>query len=320
MARPQLDTSGWFWGAGADPWKNRPVTTASNVRKAVIPAAGLGTRFLPATKAQPKEMLPVVDKPAIQYVVEEAVAAGIDDILIITGRSKRSIEDHFDRQFELEYHLDNAGKHAELHEVVDLASLADIHYVRQGEPLGLGHAVSVARKHVGDNPFAVLLGDEFMTASSTLLSDMIRIHGQYGRSVLALQEVAIEEIKRYGCAKPERISDQLVQILDIVEKPQPAEAPSNLAVMGRYVFTPEIFDKLENVEPGVGGEIQLTDAIALLLADQAVYGATFDGGRWDTGTVPAYLETIVELALQREDLGPGFGRFLAELCRREGLV
>ena len=293
--------------------------TPRSVTTAVIPAAGLGTRFLPATKAQPKEMLPVVDKPAIQYVVEEAVAAGIDDILIITGRSKRSIEDHFDRQFELEYHLDKAGKQDELSEVVDLAELADIHYVRQGEPLGLGHAVSVARKHVGDNPFVVLLGDEFMDEGNPLLTDMIKIHTQYGRSVLALQEVAREEIKRYGCAKPERISDRLVQILDIVEKPEPAVAPSNLAVMGRYVFTPEIFDKLEQVEPGVGGEIQLTDAIALLLQDQAVYGATFDGGRFDTGTVPAYLETIVELALLRSDLGPAFRTFLADLCRREGL-
>ncbi|MEZ5138421.1 MAG: UTP--glucose-1-phosphate uridylyltransferase GalU [Acidimicrobiales bacterium] len=295
-------------------------TPQSAVRKAVIPAAGLGTRFLPATKAQPKEMLPVVDKPAIQYVVEEAVAAGIDDILIITGRSKRSIEDHFDRQFELEHHLTQAGKTEELHEVLDLAELADIHYVRQGEPLGLGHAISVARKHVGDNPFAVLLGDEFMAKESTLLPDMIKIHAQYGRSVLALQEVEPAEIKRYGCAKPERISDTLVQILDLVEKPEPAAAPSNLAVMGRYVFTPEIFDKLEDVQPGVGGEIQLTDAIAMLLADQAVYGATFDGGRYDTGTVPAYLETIVELALLRDDIGPEFGRYLVDACRRHGLA
>ncbi|CAN5902188.1 UTP--glucose-1-phosphate uridylyltransferase GalU [soil metagenome] len=296
------------------------MSSQPTVRKAVIPAAGLGTRFLPATKAQAKEMLPVVDKPAIQYIVEEAVAAGIDDILIITGRSKRSIEDHFDRQFELEYHLGNAGKHAELTEVVDLASLADIHFVRQGEPLGLGHAVSVAAKHVGANPFAVLLGDEFMHPSSTLLADMMRTHDQYGRSVLALQEVAADEIRRYGCAKPERITDQLVQILDIVEKPEPQAAPSNLAVMGRYVFTPEIFEKLALVVPGVGGEIQLTDAIALLLADQVVYGATFEGGRYDTGTVPAYLQTIVELALARDDLAPEFGAFLAELCRREGLV
>ncbi len=294
--------------------------SSSTVRKAVIPAAGLGTRFLPATKAQPKEMLPVVDKPAIQYVVEEAVAAGIDDILIITGRSKRSIEDHFDRQFELEYYLDQKGKQAEREAVVNLATLADIHYVRQGEPLGLGHAVSVAAKHVGNHPFAVLLGDEFMAEGSTLLSDMMRTHDQYGRSVLALQEVERDEINRYGNAKHEPISEGLVQILDIVEKPEPDDAPSNLAVMGRYVFTPEIFAKLEQVKPGVGGEIQLTDAIALLLADQAVYGATFKGGRFDTGTVPAYLETIVELALARSDLGPGFAAFLADVCRREGIT
>jgi len=296
------------------------VTNTTSVRKAVITAAGLGTRFLPATKAQPKEMLPVVDKPAIQYVVEEAVAAGIDDILIITSRSKRSIEDHFDRQFELEHHLDSAGKKEALSEVVDLASLADIHFVRQSEPLGLGHAVSVARKHVGDNPFVVLLGDEFMNAGSTLLSDMMKIHDQYGRSVLSLQEVPPDEISRYGSVKPERVGDHLVQILDLVEKPEPDVAPSNLAVMGRYVFTPEIFDKLSRVEPGVGGEIQLTDAIAMLIADQAVYGVTFDGGRYDTGTVPAYLETIVELAMDRPNLQPAFGEFLADLCRRRGLV
>lgn len=296
------------------------VSSTSPVRKAVIPAAGFGTRFLPATKAQAKEMLPVVDKPVIQYIVEEAVAAGIDDILIITGLSKRSIEDHFDRQFELEHNLAETGKHQQLEEVVDLASIADIHFVRQGERLGLGHAVSVARKHVGDNPFAVLLGDEFMAPDAPLLRDMIRTHGQYGRSVLSLQEVEQEEIRRYGCAKPERISKDLVQILDIVEKPDPADAPSNLAVMGRYVFTPEIFDKIDQVQPGVGGEIQLTDAIALLLADQAVYGVTFEGGRYDTGTVPAYLETIVELALDRPDLAHEFGPFLVEACRRRGLL
>ncbi len=296
------------------------MSTTSIVTKAVIPAAGLGTRFLPATKAQAKEMLPVVDKPAIQYIVEEAVAAGIDDILIITGRSKRSIEDHFDRQFELEYHLDAAGKDALLTEVVALTELADIHFVRQGSPLGLGHAISVARKHVGDNPFAVLLGDEFMAKGHTLLPDMMQIHSQYGRSVMALQEVEPEEISRYGCAKPERISDNLVQILDLVEKPDPAVAPSNLAVMGRYIFTPEVFEKLEQVQPGVGGEIQLTDAVAMLLADQAVYGVTFDGGRYDTGTVPAYLQTIVELALERDDLGPEFGVFLADLVKAKGLI
>ncbi|MCU1353306.1 MAG: UDP-glucose pyrophosphorylase [Acidimicrobiales bacterium] len=290
------------------------------VTKAVITAAGLGTRFLPATKAQPKEMLPVVDKPAIQYVVEEAVEAGIDDILIITSRSKRSIEDHFDRQFELEYYLDAAGKHEYLSAVVDIAQLADIHYVRQAEPLGLGHAISVARKHVGDNPFAVLLGDEFMAPGSGILPGMIATYAQYGRSVIALQEVPREEMKRWGCAKPERVADNLVRILDIVEKPDPADAPSNLAVMGRYIFTPEIFDKIDVVPPGVGGEIQLTDAIALLLADQTVYGYTFEHGRYDTGTVLAYLETTMELAMERDDLGPELGQFLVELCRRRGLL
>lgn len=296
------------------------MSPTSPVRKAVIPAAGFGTRFLPATKAQAKEMLPVVDKPVIQYIVEEAVAAGLDDILIITGLGKRSIEDHFDRQFELEAALRDGGKDDQLDEVVRLADLADIHFVRQGERLGLGHAIGVARKHVGDNPFAVLLGDEFMAPGSNLLSEMIRTHGEYGRSVLSLMEVPEEHISRYGCAKPEHIGDRLVRILDIVEKPQPAEAPSNLAVMGRYVFTPEIFEKLERTEPGFGGEIQLTDAIADLLADQAVLGVTFDEGRFDTGTVPAYLETIVEHALARPEIAAEFGPFLVDICRRHGLV
>src|SRR4051812_7544485 len=264
-------------------------------------------------------MLPVVDKPAIQYVVEEAVAAGIDDILIITGRSKRAIEDHFDRQFELEYFLDEKGKKADLAEIVEIAELADIHYVRQGEPLGLGHAVSVARKHVGDNPFVVMLGDDIMVDEAHLLSGMIATHEQYGRSVVALKEVPSSEISAYGCARPERVSDDLVRILDIVEKPAPEDAPSNLAVMGRYVFTPEIFDYLGKVKPGVGGEIQLTDAIAMLLEQQTVYGQTFTDGRYDTGKKIDYLRATVELAARREDLGPEFRAFLAEFVRREGL-
>jgi len=289
------------------------------VTKAVIPAAGLGTRFLPVTKAQPKEMLPVVDKPAIQYVVEEAVAAGIDDILIITGRSKRAIEDHFDRQFELEYFLGQAGKKEALAEIVDIAELADIHYVRQGEPLGLGHAVSVARKHVGDNSFVVMLGDDIMVDDARLLSGMIATHAQYGRSVVALKEVPPDEISAYGCARPEHVGPDLVRILDLVEKPRPQDAPSNLAIMGRYVFTPEIFEKIDKVEPGVGGEIQLTDAIALLLQDQAVYGQVFTNGRYDTGKKIDYLRATVELAARREDLGPEFRAFLAEFVRSEGL-
>jgi UTP--glucose-1-phosphate uridylyltransferase len=289
------------------------------VTKAVIPAAGLGTRFLPATKAQPKEMLPVVDRPAIQYVVEEAVRAGITDLLIITGRGKRSLEDHFDRNFELEYYLEKKGKTSDLSEVTALAEMADIHYVRQGEPLGLGHAVSVARKHVGDNPFVVMLGDDIMEPSSQVLEGMIRTYEQFGRSVVALQEFPLDEISSYGCVKPEPMSDSLVRILDIVEKPSPADAPSGLAVMGRYIFTPEIFDQLERVTAGVGGEIQLTDAIGLLLAEQTVYGYLFREGRYDIGKKLDYLRATVELAVQREDLGPEFGAFLVELVERRGL-
>ena len=290
------------------------------VTKAVIPAAGLGTRFLPATKAQPKEMLPVVDKPAIQYVVEEAVRAGIDDILIITGRGKRSLEDHFDRNFELEYYLEQKGKVHDLGEIQALAEMADIHYVRQGEPLGLGHAVLVGRKHVGDNPFAVLLGDDIMDRRSTVLDDMIATYERYEQSVIALSEFPPEEISSYGCVKPESVTDQLVRVLDIVEKPKPADAPSNLAVMGRYVFTPQIFEVLEKVTPGVGGEIQLTDAIAMLLADQTVYGFVFSEGRFDIGKKLDYLRATVEIALDREDLSPEFTAFLVETMRKRGLV
>ncbi len=285
----------------------------ARVTKAVIPAAGLGTRFLPATKAQPKEMLPLVDKPAIQYVVEEAVRSGIDDILIITGRGKRAIEDHFDRNFELEYYLAERGKDADLDAVRSLAELADIHYVRQGEPLGLGHAVSVARKHVGENPFVVMLGDDIMDDRNPVLSEMIATYDHYGRSVVALQEFPTEEISSYGCVDPEVVSDDLVQIRSIVEKPAPEDAPSNLAVMGRYVFTPEIFDALAEVRPGVGGEIQLTDAIGLLLDSQTVYGCVFDSGRYDIGKKLDYLRATVEMAVERDDLGPEFRDFLVDL-------
>ncbi|MEZ5349258.1 MAG: UTP--glucose-1-phosphate uridylyltransferase GalU [Microthrixaceae bacterium] len=297
------------------------------VTKAVIPAAGLGTRFLPATKAQPKEMLPVVDRPAIQYVVEEAVRAGLDDILIITGRSKRSLEDHFDRNFELEYHLRAKGKDDELADVVELADLADIHYVRQGEPLGLGHAVSVARKHVGDDPFVVMLGDDIMVDDATVLSGMIDTYGETGSSVVALMEVPHEDIGSYGCAAVEDSAgpddgsaDRVRRITDIVEKPQPAEAPSNLAVMGRYLFTPTIFEKIEKLEPGVGGEIQLTDAISDLLTDEAVYGYVFSRGRFDIGKKIDYLRATVELALQRDDLREDFLAVLRDVATREDLT
>ncbi|MGH9180257.1 MAG: UTP--glucose-1-phosphate uridylyltransferase GalU [Acidimicrobiales bacterium] len=290
------------------------------VRKAVIPAAGLGTRFLPATKAQPKEMLPVVDKPAIQYVVEEAVRAGLRNILIITGRGKRSLEDHFDRSFELEWELESKGKHDQLKQVQAIAEMADIHYVRQGSPMGLGHAVGVARQHVGDEPFAVLLGDDIMDERSHVLENMLGVHERYGRSVLCVKEVARRDIASYGCVRPESVEDTLVRVLDIVEKPAPEEAPSNLAVMGRYVLTPEIFGALDRVKPGKGGEIQLTDAIGLLLADQTVYGYTFETGRYDIGNKLDYLRATVELALERDDIGPEFRAFLVDLVQRKKLV
>ncbi|MGH9113549.1 MAG: UTP--glucose-1-phosphate uridylyltransferase GalU [Acidimicrobiales bacterium] len=300
----------------------------SGVRKAVIPAAGLGTRFLPATKAQPKEMLPVVDKPAIQYVVEEAVRAGIDDILIITGRGKRSLEDHFDRSIELEVSLEASGKHDQLQAIRGLAELADIHYVRQGEALGLGHAVSVARKHVGDDSFAVMLGDDIMDERSTVLDDMIAAHGRTAASVIAFKSFPPDEISSYGCADveppggPGTSADEagLVRLRGIVEKPKPEDAPSDLAVMGRYVFTPRIFDALDRTKPGVGGEIQLTDAVAILLREEPVYGFTFEHGRFDIGKKLDYLRATVELALDRDDLGPEFAAFLADLVRRRGIV
>jgi len=292
----------------------------TRVRKAVIPAAGLGTRFLPATKAQPKEMLPVVDKPAIQYVVEEAVKAGIDDILIITGRGKRSLEDHFDRSIELEVSLEASGKLDLLADVRRLAELADIHYVRQGEALGLGHAVSVARKHVGDEPFAVLLGDDIMDERSTVLQEMIAAFQRRQASVIAIKAFPREEVKYYGCIEADEEPDGLMNVHSIVEKPQPEDAPSELAVMGRYVFTPEIFEAIARTKPGVGGEIQLTDAIGALLSDQSVFGYVFEHGRFDIGKKLDYLRATVELALDRDDLGPEFAEFLTEIVKRRGLV
>jgi UTP--glucose-1-phosphate uridylyltransferase len=293
---------------------------SSAVTRAVIPAAGLGTRFLPLTKAQAKEMVPLVDRPAIQYVVEEAVQAGIDDILIVTGRTKRSVEDHFDRQPELELELDKRGKHDDLELVRSLADLADIHYVRQAEPLGLGHAVGVAAKHVGDHPFAVLLPDDVMVDDAALLSGMIRAFEERHGTVLALMAVEGDAISAYGSAdveSPESIADgDVVAVRGVVEKPRPEEAPSNLAVIGRYVFTPQIFEAIEQVKPGVGGEIQLTDAIDLLRERQDVYGYRFSTGRYDTGNKLDWLVATVELASARDDLGPEFRRFLRDFVGR----
>jgi UTP--glucose-1-phosphate uridylyltransferase len=286
------------------------------VNKAVIPAAGLGTRFLPAAKAQPKEMLPLVDKPSIQYVVEEAVQNGITDILVITGRGKRTLEDHFDRSIELEYHLERAGKQRELDQMRAIAEMATVHYVRQGEPLGLGHAVSVARRHVGDEPFVVMLPDDIMHPASGILEGMLAAHDRHQASVLALMHVRPEEISSYGSVAAEPVEASLVRVHDLVEKPAPEDAPSNFGVMGRYVLTPAIFDAIARTKPGRGGEIQLTDAIKVLLDAEPVYGYTFREGRFDAGNKLDFLRATVEFALERDDLGPPFRAYLEERVRR----
>jgi UTP--glucose-1-phosphate uridylyltransferase len=292
----------------------------TKVRKAVIPAAGLGTRFLPSTKATPKEMLTLVDKPAIQYVVEEAVSAGITDILVVTGRTKRTIEDHFDRAPELEDALARTGKDDLLRVVVELAELAEFHFVRQGEPLGLGHAVGTARAHMADEAFAVLLPDDLMEPGSTLLADLIDAHEQTGQSVVALKRFGVPEISLYGVAAVDGPAvGNLVKLKGMVEKPPADEAPSDLAIMGRYVFTTEVFDCLDKVVPGKGGEIQLTDAMARLAAGPGMYGWVFERGRYDIGAKPEFLRAFVELALARPDVGPDFATWLGQLVRERGL-
>jgi UTP--glucose-1-phosphate uridylyltransferase len=288
------------------------------VTTAVIPAAGLGTRFLPATKATPKEMLPVVDKPAIQYVVEEAVAAGLDDILFVTGRSKRPLEDHFDRNLELEAALEAKGDAARLRSVTASNDLARIHYVRQGDALGLGHAVHMAERHVGDQPFAVLLGDDLIDPRDPVLQRMIAVREQYGGSVLCLMEVPRDQISLYGCAAVAPTgADAVVRVTDLIEKPEADVAPSTLAVIGRYILDPEIFAVLARTPAGRGGEIQLTDALRELALAGRVHGVLFDGRRYDTGDRLSYLQAVIRLALEREDLGPALRDWLP-LALEEG--
>ncbi|MDP9864924.1 MULTISPECIES: UTP--glucose-1-phosphate uridylyltransferase GalU [Streptosporangium] len=288
------------------------------VTKAVVPAAGLGTRFLPATKATPKEMLPIVDKPAIQYVVEEAVSAGLLDVLMVTGKNKRSIEDHFDRAIELEDALEAKGDDERLSQVREPADLATLHYVRQGEPRGLGHAVLCAKQHVGDHPFACLLGDDLIDYRDELLKRMIEVRATYGGSVVALMEVPKEQVSLYGCAAIEPTSEQdVVRVTDLVEKPPAEEAPSNWAVIGRYVIDPAVFEVLENTPPGRGNEIQLTDALRTLAGrggDEGgpVHGVLFRGRRYDTGNKLDYLRTVVQFAADRSDLAPEFMPWLKE--------
>lgn len=286
----------------------------SNITKAVIPAAGLGTRFLPATKALPKEMLPVVDKPAIQYVVEEAVGAGLAHVLMITGRHKNALENHFDRAVELENLLIEKGDKGRLGVVAEATGLADLHYVRQGDPLGLGHAISKAETFVGNEPFAVLLGDDLIEANSTLLKDMIEIAQNTLANVVALMEVPESDVHKFGIVRAGNRHDNVVEVSELVEKPSAKAAPSNFAVIGRYVLQPGVFEVLRNLKPGLGGEYQLTDALNEMATHPElagpVIGLVFEGRRFDTGDRLSYLKTIVELASERDDLGGEFTAWL----------
>ena len=283
------------------------------IRKAVLPAAGLGTRFLPATKAQPKEMLPIVDKPTIQYVVEEAAASGIEDIIIVTGRGKNAIEDHFDRSLELQIALERKGNDGQLKEIQRISELASFCYVRQKEPLGLGHAILVTRALVGNEPFAVLLGDDIIDAEVPCLRQMISVFDKHGSSIIAVQQVPREETSSYGIIDHKPVEDSVYRIEDLVEKPAPDTAPSDLAIIGRYILTPEIFDALEQTLPDEGGEIQLTNGLRILLRTQAIYGLAFRGRRYDAGSKLGFLKATVQFALKRPDLAPGFRSYLKTL-------
>ncbi|AEG17592.1 MAG: UTP--glucose-1-phosphate uridylyltransferase GalU [Methanobacterium paludis] len=281
--------------------------------KAIIPAAGLGTRFLPATKAQPKEMLPVFNKPTIQYVVEEAVASGIDDILIITGKGKRSIEDHFDRSFELEYFLKNCGKIDNLEEIEAISEMADIYYVRQKKQKGLGDAILCAKKHIDGDPFAVLLGDTITQSNVPCTKQLMNIFDKYNSSTIAIERLPDEKVERYGIIKGNEVEDSLYRIEDLVEKPKLHEAPSNLGITGRYILVPEIFDHIENLTPGVGGEIQLTDAMRSL---DEVYGHVFDGTIYDIGNTVEWLKSSIEMALKHDDVKDDLRKYLAEILKK----
>lgn len=280
------------------------------VRKAIIPAAGLGTRFLPATKAQPKEMLPIVDKPTIQYIIEEAVASGIEEILIITGRNKKSIEDHFDRSVELEMELEKAGKEEMLEMIKKISDMADIHYIRQKEPRGLGHAIYCAKSFVGDEPFAVMLGDDVVDSKVPCLKQLMDCFNEYQTTILGVQEVNANDVNKYGIVDGIYIEDRVYKVKELVEKPSLEEAPSNVAILGRYIITPQIFEILENTKPGKGNEIQLTDALQTLISNEAMYAYIFEGKRYDVGDKLGFLEATVEFALKKEGLRDKFIEYL----------
>lgn len=287
------------------------------IRKAIIPAAGLGTRFLPATKAMPKEMLPIVDKPTIQYIIEEAVASGIEDIIIVTGKGKRSIEDHFDYSFELEHNLTEKKKWGLLNEVRKSSEMADIHYIRQKEPKGLGHAIWCARKFIGDEPFAVLLGDDIVEADVPCLKQMIDIYDRYESSIVGVQPVEWDEVSRYGIVAATRMTDRVYQANALIEKPKPVDSPSNLAIMGRYILTPDIFQLLEGQPEGVNGEIQLTDAISRLGEKEQILAYHFDGLRHDVGEKLGFIRTSIHYALQNESLKGDLLKYIQEVLELE---
>ncbi|EOU1110671.1 UTP--glucose-1-phosphate uridylyltransferase GalU [Clostridium perfringens] len=290
------------------------------IRKAIIPAAGLGTRFLPATKAQPKEMLPIVDKPTIQYIIEEAIASGIEEILIITGRSKKCIEDHFDKSVELEIELEKSGKNELLDLVRDISGMVDIHYIRQREPRGLGHAIHCAKTFVGDEPFAILLGDDVVyNEEKPCLKQLIDCYNEYKTSVLGVQTVPESHVSKYGIVDGKHIEGKVYKVKGLVEKPSVEEAPSNVAILGRYIVTPRIFDILENTKPGKGEEIQLTDALLELIGQEAMYAYDFEGRRYDVGDKLGFLEATVEYVLRRPELRDGFIEYLNNLSEKESL-
>ena len=285
------------------------------VRKAIIPAAGLGTRFLPVTKAQPKEMLPIVDKPTIQYIIEEAIASGIEDILIITGRGKRAIEDHFDRSFELEEELKKRNQEELLCQVREIANLVDIHYIRQKEPKGLGHAIYCAKSFIGDEPFAVLLGDDIVDSEVHCLKQMIDVYNKYKTSILGVQPVDPKDVSKYGIVSGNKVDERIYKVKDLIEKPDQDSAPSNIAILGRYIISPMLFQYLANAKPGKNGEIQLTDSLKELAKHEAMYAYDFIGRRYDVGNKQGFLEATVEYALKREELRTDFEAYLRKLLK-----
>ncbi len=282
------------------------------VRKAIIPAAGLGTRFLPATKATPKEMIPIVDKPTIQYIVEEAAAAGIEDILIISGRNKRAIEDHFDKSYELEEELHRKGKQELLSCVEEISNIANIHYIRQKEAKGLGHAIYCAKSFIGDEPFAVLLGDDIVDSKTPCIRQLMDVYDEYRTTILGVQKVPLQDVSKYGIIAGNQIDERVYKVKGLVEKPDVDQAPSNVAMLGRYIISPRIFEFLEKAKPGKGGEIWLTDALEELMQSEAMYAYDFEGDRFDVGDRIGFLKATVEFALKRDDLSSDFTAFLRD--------